>query len=185
MRSERQFCQRLRYHLLFKWFPGQNGEDDAFDHSSFAKDRETLRQCEVGGRHEGCGGHDPAHAGGGAAASGDGAVARRSAAGWRARRGPPARIRPDRPGGGRGAEALWSRVGATFRRAELARLLFDGRSLFEHRAFMFPASDYPLLRAQMANQSERDLAGPQRVIRHPARELAIRLGSGGAHEAWR
>lgn len=70
MRSERQFCQRLRYHLLFKWFPGQNGEDDAFDHSSFAKDRETLRQCEVGGRHEGCGGHDPAHAGGGAAASG-------------------------------------------------------------------------------------------------------------------
>jgi len=47
IRSERQFCERLRYDLLFKWFLGLNVEDDAFDHSSFAKNRERLLKHNV------------------------------------------------------------------------------------------------------------------------------------------
>ena len=42
IRSERQFCERLQYDLLFKWFLGLNVSDDAFDHSSFAKNRRRL-----------------------------------------------------------------------------------------------------------------------------------------------
>jgi transposase len=42
IRSERQFCERLQYDLLFKWFLGLNVSDDAFDHSSFAMDRLRL-----------------------------------------------------------------------------------------------------------------------------------------------
>lgn len=47
IRSERQFCERLQYDLLFKWFLGLNVEDEAFDHSSFAKNRERLLEHEV------------------------------------------------------------------------------------------------------------------------------------------
>src|SRR5215475_7492140 len=47
IRSERQFCERLRYDLLFKWFLGLNVEDDAFDHSSFGKNRERLLKHNV------------------------------------------------------------------------------------------------------------------------------------------
>jgi transposase len=47
IRSERQFCERLRYDLLFKWFLDLNVEDDAFDHSSFAKNRERLLEHDV------------------------------------------------------------------------------------------------------------------------------------------
>src|SRR6266536_3143305 len=42
IRSERQFCERLQYDLLFKWFLGLNVSDPAFDHSSFAKNRRRL-----------------------------------------------------------------------------------------------------------------------------------------------
>ncbi|MDQ6948297.1 MAG: IS5 family transposase [Actinomycetota bacterium] len=42
IRSERQFCERLQYDLLFKWFLGLNLNDAAFDHSSFAKNRRRL-----------------------------------------------------------------------------------------------------------------------------------------------
>src|SRR3989440_11284899 len=38
IRSERQFCERLQY----DWFLGLNVSDDAFDHSSFAKNRRRL-----------------------------------------------------------------------------------------------------------------------------------------------
>ena len=34
IRSERQFCERLQYDLLFKWFLDLNVEDHAFDQSS-------------------------------------------------------------------------------------------------------------------------------------------------------
>jgi len=47
IRSERQSCERLRYDLLFKWFLGLNVEDDAFDHSSFAKNSERLLKHNV------------------------------------------------------------------------------------------------------------------------------------------
>ena len=42
VRSERQFCERLEYDLLFKWFLDLNIEDPAFDASTFSKNRERL-----------------------------------------------------------------------------------------------------------------------------------------------
>ncbi|HUY56372.1 MAG TPA: IS5 family transposase, partial [Candidatus Micrarchaeaceae archaeon] len=47
IRSERQFCERLRYDLLFKWFLDLNVEDEPFDHSSFAKNRKRLLDHRV------------------------------------------------------------------------------------------------------------------------------------------
>jgi uncharacterized protein YcaQ len=45
---------------------------------------------------------------------------------------------------------LWSRLGNTFRPADLASLTYKKRSLFEHRAFIYPAADFPVYRAVMA-----------------------------------
>jgi transposase len=45
--SERQFCERLQYDLLFKWFLDLNVEDPAFDQSTFAKNRERLLKNDV------------------------------------------------------------------------------------------------------------------------------------------
>ncbi len=42
IRSERQFCERLQYDLLFKWFLGLNITASAFDHSTFSKNRQRL-----------------------------------------------------------------------------------------------------------------------------------------------
>ncbi len=42
IRSERQFCERLQYDLLFKWFLGLNITDSAFDHATFSKNRQRL-----------------------------------------------------------------------------------------------------------------------------------------------
>jgi transposase len=47
VRSERQFCERLRYDLLFKWFLDLNIMDEAFDASSFAKNKTRLLEHEV------------------------------------------------------------------------------------------------------------------------------------------
>lgn len=47
IRSERQFCERLQYDLLFKWFLGLNITDPAFDHSSFSKNRKRLLEHEL------------------------------------------------------------------------------------------------------------------------------------------
>jgi transposase len=47
VRSERQFCERLQYDLLFKWFLDLNIMDAAFDHSVFAKNRERLLEHAV------------------------------------------------------------------------------------------------------------------------------------------
>ncbi|MCC7090137.1 MAG: IS5 family transposase [Dehalococcoidia bacterium] len=44
IRSERQFCERLQYDLLFKWFLGLNINDPAFDHSTFSKNRKRLME---------------------------------------------------------------------------------------------------------------------------------------------
>ena len=37
VRSERQFCERLGYDMLFKWFLEMNIEDAAFDPTSFTR----------------------------------------------------------------------------------------------------------------------------------------------------
>lgn len=49
VRSERQFCERLEYDLLFKWFLDLNLEEPAFDASSFSKNRERLLRHDVAG----------------------------------------------------------------------------------------------------------------------------------------
>jgi transposase len=47
VRSERQFCERLQYDLLFKWFLDLNIADPAFDATTFSKNRERLLEHEV------------------------------------------------------------------------------------------------------------------------------------------
>jgi len=47
IRSERQFCERLQYDLLFKWFLNMNIATPAFDHASFSKNRERLVKHKV------------------------------------------------------------------------------------------------------------------------------------------
>lgn len=47
VRSERQFCERLQYDLLFKWFLDLNILDPAFDHSVFSKNKERLLEHEA------------------------------------------------------------------------------------------------------------------------------------------
>jgi transposase len=47
VRSERQFCERLHYDLLFKWFLDLNVSDPAFNATTFSKNRERLLQHAV------------------------------------------------------------------------------------------------------------------------------------------
>ena len=47
VRSERQFCEQLRYNLLFKWFLDLNVEDEPFAPTTFSKNRERLLEAEV------------------------------------------------------------------------------------------------------------------------------------------
>ncbi len=47
IRSERQFCERLEYDLLFKWFLDQNIDTPAFDASTFSKNRQRLLENDV------------------------------------------------------------------------------------------------------------------------------------------
>ncbi len=49
IRSERQFCERLQYDLLFKWFLDLNIEDPAFA-STFSKNKERLLEHEAARR---------------------------------------------------------------------------------------------------------------------------------------
>jgi transposase len=42
IRSERAFCERLNYDLLFKWFLDLRIDDRAFDASTFSKNRQRL-----------------------------------------------------------------------------------------------------------------------------------------------
>ena len=44
---------------------------------------------------------------------------------------------------------LWSRLGNTFRPGDLARLTYVKRALFEHRAFLYPTTDFAVYRAAM------------------------------------
>ena len=47
VRSERQFCERLQYDLLFKWFLDLNITDPAFDPTTFSKNRQRLLEHDV------------------------------------------------------------------------------------------------------------------------------------------
>lgn len=47
IRSERQFCERLQYDLLFKWFLDLNIMDSAFDSSTFSKNKTRLLEHQV------------------------------------------------------------------------------------------------------------------------------------------
>ena len=46
IRSERQFCEQLRYNILFKWFLDLNVEDEPFHATTFTKNRERLLEAD-------------------------------------------------------------------------------------------------------------------------------------------
>lgn len=58
---------------------------------------------------------------------------------------------------------LWSRLGSSYDRAELDRLLWEERRLFEWRAFIWPIEDLPLVQARMRDYFGGDLAWQKRV----------------------
>ncbi len=47
IRSERAFCERLNYDLLFKWFLDLRVDEAAFDASTFSKNRRRLLDAEA------------------------------------------------------------------------------------------------------------------------------------------
>ena len=47
IRSERAFCERLNYDLLFKWFLDLRIDQPAFDASTFSKNRQRLLDAQV------------------------------------------------------------------------------------------------------------------------------------------
>ena len=47
IRSERQFCEQLRYNLLFKWFLDLNVEDEPFHPTTFTKNSERLLEADA------------------------------------------------------------------------------------------------------------------------------------------
>jgi transposase len=50
IRSERAFCERLNYDLLFKWFLDLTIDAKAFDASTFSKNRQRLLDHEIADR---------------------------------------------------------------------------------------------------------------------------------------
>jgi transposase len=50
IRSERAFCERLNYDLLFKWFLDLRIDDRAFDATTFSKNRQRLVSNEIADR---------------------------------------------------------------------------------------------------------------------------------------
>ena len=50
VRSERQFCERLTYDMLFRWFLNLNIRGGSFNQSTFAQKRTRLLAHEVTGR---------------------------------------------------------------------------------------------------------------------------------------
>lgn len=50
VRSERAFCERLNYDMLFKWFLGLRIDERGFDASTFSKNRQRLLDHEMADR---------------------------------------------------------------------------------------------------------------------------------------
>ena len=50
IRSERAFCERLNYDLLFKWFLEMPIDARAFDATTFTKNRQRLLDHDIAGR---------------------------------------------------------------------------------------------------------------------------------------
>src|SRR5262249_50059705 len=50
VRSGRHFCERLQYDLLFRFFLALGLDEDAFDASSFAKNKARLLEADVARR---------------------------------------------------------------------------------------------------------------------------------------
>lgn len=48
VRSDRLFCQMLKYNMLFLWFLDMDMTDEAWDASTFSKNQERLLQHDVG-----------------------------------------------------------------------------------------------------------------------------------------
>lgn len=57
---------------------------------------------------------------------------------------------------------LWSRLGS-YDTAELDRLLWEDRSLFEWRAFIYPMDHLPAIRSHMERLRRADVESPERV----------------------
>jgi uncharacterized protein len=64
---------------------------------------------------------------------------------------------------------LWSRLGRRFHVAELERLLWRDRSLFEYRAFILPTSQYPVHRQTMRRYPSGS-GGRRQYVRRYLRE---------------
>jgi hypothetical protein len=60
---------------------------------------------------------------------------------------------------------LYSRLGAAFDTAELDRLLWEERKLFEYDAFIYPVEDLPLIRARIAHIRRANTLARHRYIR--------------------
>jgi uncharacterized protein YcaQ len=76
---------------------------------------------------------------------------------------------------------LWSRLGPSYDRAELERLLWEERKLVEWNAFLYPTEDLPLLQAEMRRRSGTRAKNLSAYVNdHPAfrryvlRELELR-----------
>ena len=49
VRSERQFCEQLRYNMLFRWFLDMDMVEGVFDASTFSQNRDRLLEHDVAG----------------------------------------------------------------------------------------------------------------------------------------
>jgi uncharacterized protein YcaQ len=68
---------------------------------------------------------------------------------------------------------LWSRLDGAFRREDLARLLYEERSLFEYRAFVFPTADYALHVPAMAAWAGSDRVREWLAANEPFRAYVL------------